>query len=163
MGRAKKSGRGSPEAVAKRRVARALNQLFERGTEAAMDGRTLKRKRRLMKELKEGRRGMSLKAIEALQRVDELLKLGETLSSIRRLKPKVPPAPPLTVETAAAVAQTQEQYGFDPRAWKVLGVDIDVASGAPGTKKPAARKKAAKKKPAIRKKASTKSKRAKRA
>jgi hypothetical protein len=156
MGRAKKSGRGSPEAVAKRRVARALNQLFERGTEAAMDGRTLKRKKRLMKELKEGRRGAPLKAVEALQCVDELLKLGETLTSIRRLKPKVPPAPPPSEETAASIAQVQEQYGFDPRAWKVLGVDIEGGSQAPAKKKAAARKKAA------RKKAPTKSKRAKR-
>jgi hypothetical protein len=52
------------------------------------------------------------------------------------------------------------QYGFDPRAWKVLGVDIEGGSGAPAAKKPAARKKAAKKKPTARKKAPRKPKRA---
>ncbi|HEY8429496.1 MAG TPA: hypothetical protein VIL20_14020, partial [Sandaracinaceae bacterium] len=70
----KETRRGSPEAIAKRRAARALNTLFEKGrTETAMDGRTLKRKRRLMQELKEGKRGETLKAHEVLGHVTELL------------------------------------------------------------------------------------------
>lgn len=143
MARAKKSGRGSPEAVAKRRAARALNQLFDRAGASTMDGRTLKRKQRLIKELKAGKRGQPLKAIEALQRIDELLKLGETLGSIRRLKPKVSAPPPATDETVALIAETQKLYGFDPKAWKILGVEL----GGEKTSKPAKAAKRASKRP----------------
>ena len=129
MARAKKTAkatrRGSPEAIAKRRVARALNRLFEEGgTGAALDGRTLKRKKRLMKELKEGKRGKPLKALEVLAHTNELLELGETLTSLRKLKPKLPATPPMSDETKAIYAETQKNYGFDPKAWKLLGVDI---------------------------------------
>lgn len=129
MARAKKKAkatrRGSPEAIAKRRVARALNRLFEEGgTGAALDGRTLKRKKRLMKELKEGKRGKALKALEVLAHTSELLELGETLTSLRKLKPKLPATPPMSDETKAIYAETQKNYGFDPKAWKLLGIDI---------------------------------------
>ena len=156
MARAKKTKRGSPEAIAKRRAARALNRAFdEGGAPTAMDGRTLKRKKRLMKELQEGKRGQPLKAHEVLGHVDELLTLGETLTSIRKLKPLTPPTPPMNPETVAIIRTTQENYGFDPRAWKVLGVDLEkVLSDGAGaekapdddkaTKKPAAKANAAK-------------------
>ncbi len=126
-----KTRRGSPEAIAKRRAARALNTLFDKGAAAgAMDGRVLKKKRRMLEELANGRRGETLKAHEALSHITQLLALGETLSSIRALKPKLPPVPPLTDETVAAIRATQESYGFDPRAWQLLRVNIaQVMSG----------------------------------
>lgn len=148
MARAKKTKRGSPEAIAKRRAARALNRLFdEGGSSASMDGRTLKRKKRLIKELKEGRSGKPLKAHEVLAHVDELLALGETVTSIRKMKPLTPPTPSLNAQTIEVIEATQATYGFDPKAWKILGVDIDKALGANGAgsdrtaKKKASRKK----------------------
>lgn len=140
MGRAKKAktNRGSPEAIAKRRVARALNRLFEEGgTGAALDGRTLKRKKRLMRELKEGRDKNPLKALEVLGHATELLTLGETLTSLRRLKPKIPNTPQLNDGSAEIYTETQKRYGFDPRAWKLLGVDIEKATGGTPEKAPA--------------------------
>lgn len=155
MARSKKTKRGSPEAIAKRRAARALNRLFdEGGSPATMDGRTLKRKKRLIKELKEGKRGKPLKAHEVLGHVDELLKLGETLTSIRKMKPLTPPTPTLDDETVAVIKETQATYDFDPKAWKILGVDIKKVTGGSGsqprakktTKKKTTRRRTSKKK-----------------
>lgn len=144
-----KTRRGSPEAIAKRRAARSLNQLFAKSAvRESMDGRTLKRKNRLMKELAEGRGGSGLKAHEALSHVTELLAMGESLGAIRKLNPKIPAAPALTDETVNAIRATQESYGFDPRAWKMIGVDIDAITGAerPSAPAPAGRKKAGRRK-----------------
>lgn len=152
MARAKKKSskaktkRGSPEAIAKRRVARALNRLFEEGgSGTALDGRTLKRKKRLIKELKEGKGNKPLKALEVLGHVTELLQLGETLTSVRKMKPKLPPTPPLTEESIAIYAETQKRYGFDPKAWKLLGIDLaritGEKKGGRGGKKKTSRKK----------------------
>lgn len=117
--------RGSPEAVAKRRAARALNRLFEEGgSSTSLDGRTLKRKKRLLDELKKGRKGKPLKALEVLTHSTELLKLGETLTSLRKMKPLLPPTPSLDGDGIEIILTTQDSYGFDPRAWKLLGVDL---------------------------------------
>lgn len=139
--------RGSPEAIAKRRVARALNRLFEEGGATdTLDGRTLKRKQRLMKELKEGRRGKPLKALEVLTHANELMGLGETLTTLRKLKPKLPPTPAVNEETAAIYVETQKNYGFDPKVWKLLGIDIEkLAAGSGAAAKPS-RKASARKK-----------------
>lgn len=152
MARTKKKAstrRGSPEAIAKRRVARALNRLFEEGGATGnLDGRTLKRKQRLMRELKEGKQGKPLKALEVLTHATELFQLGETLTSLRKLKPKLPPTPTISEESAAVYAETQKNYGFDPKAWKILGVDIDKLLGKPPAKakaKPARKKSPARK------------------
>src|SRR5579862_2697169 len=91
--------RGSPEAIAKRRAARQFNDVLGgRGTSAAkLDGRTEKRRQRLLKELEDGKaRGQrDLKPLDILQRVQELMDLGEPLSSIRKVtkirKNAVPP------------------------------------------------------------------------
>jgi hypothetical protein len=150
MARAKqKTRRGSPEAIAKRRAARSLNRIFDAGAAAsALDGRTLKRKKRLLKELQEGKGGEALKAHEVLSHVTELLGLGENMTSIRQLKPRLPPTPPLAGDTLGIIKDTQTSYGFDPRAWKLIGVDIDaVMSGSVGEAAPAAgRKKRGRKK-----------------
>jgi len=120
--------RGSPEVVAKIQSARALNDLFAKATGAdgaALDQRTLKRKQRLMRELAEGKNGKPLTALEVLMHADELLALGETLSSMRKLKPRVPAKPPRSEDADAVFAEAQQLYGFDPKAWRLLGVDIN--------------------------------------
>src|SRR5262245_37045434 len=79
-------GRGSIEAIEKRRAARQLNSVFTGGAKqgGVLDGRTEKRRRRLIKELKEGKNGKILKPIEIVSHTHELLELGETLSSLRK-------------------------------------------------------------------------------
>ncbi|HEY8428656.1 MAG TPA: hypothetical protein VIL20_09790 [Sandaracinaceae bacterium] len=127
----KETRRGSPEAIAKRRSARKLNTLFERGVQiASIDGRTLKRKNRMLKELKEGRGGVPLKAQQVLAYATELFEMGENLGTIRALKPLLPERPPLTPEVVEAMRATQEAYNFSPRAWRLLGVDIEKIMGS---------------------------------
>ncbi|MCA9610070.1 MAG: hypothetical protein KC619_30950 [Myxococcales bacterium] len=135
--------RGAPDAIAKRRASRALNQLFESGgTGPGLDGRTLKRKKRLLDELKEGRDGQPLKAVELLKHASDLLELGETLTSLRKLKPKLPSAPTLDADAASVIATAQTAYAFDERAWKLLGVNLDkLAAPPPKRERGGARKK----------------------
>ncbi len=132
----KPNRRGAPDAIAKRRAARALNQLFSASKAApTIDKRTLKRKKRLIDELKQGKGGEPLKALDVLGHVTELLTLGETLPSIRKLKPKLPPSPSVENGEAALLAEVQALYGFDTRAWKVLGVDIEKIGASPAAEK----------------------------
>ena len=81
--------RGSPEAIEKRRVARVFNDILGgRGASSAkLDGRTEKRRQRLLKELEAGkaRGSRELKPLDVLQRVQELMDLGEPLGSIRKV------------------------------------------------------------------------------
>jgi hypothetical protein len=130
-------GRGSSEAIEKRRVARQLNALFGPGgsQNGKLDGRTEKRRKRLLKELKEGRRGEPLKPIEIVSHANELLELGETLSSIRkngvrsvRIDARAQNGiSTFSSEQLEAVQRTQSAYGFRPEVWKLLGVNIDRA------------------------------------
>lgn len=139
-GKTKGGGRGSPEAIAKRRAARHLNSLFGEGgrSAGALDGRTEKRRRRLLAELKDGRNGRALKAIEILTHTNELLELGETLSSIRKAGAK-PRKMNISDNNQEDVVQaTQAEYNFRPEAWKMLGVDIsgtEAGAGKRGRKK----------------------------
>ena len=118
-------GRASAEAVAKRRASRQLNALFAggRGGKKALDGRTEKRRLRLIAELQNGRRGTPLKAIQILGHAQELLELGETIGSLKKAGVK-----PLRVSLDPAhwelIEATQAAYGFRPEAWKLLGVDL---------------------------------------
>src|SRR5580765_1374967 len=81
--------RGSPEAIEKRKAARIFNDVLGgRGLAAnKLDGRTEKRRQRLLRELENGtaRGARELKPLDILQRVQELLELGEPLSSIRKV------------------------------------------------------------------------------
>ena len=133
MARARKSagGRGSAEAIEKRRVARQLNTLFSGKSQSGkkLDGRTEKRRQRLLKELKEGKGGEPLKAIEIVTRAHELLRLGETVSSIRKSGVKAPKGD-LPPEASAIVSRTQAAYSFDADAWKLLGINIQNGKGA---------------------------------
>ena len=71
-------GRGSAEAIEKRRVARQLNSLFGGGGRPSgkLDGRTEKRRQRLLKELKDGKGDQPLKPIEIITHANELLEMG---------------------------------------------------------------------------------------
>jgi hypothetical protein len=121
-------GRGSAEAIEKRRVARQLNTLFgATGPQAGkLDGRTEKRRLRLLKELKEGKRGQALKPIEIITHASELLDMGETLATIRKNGLK---ANKIELdgqeEKADAVRRAQEAYQFHPEVWKLLGIDLE--------------------------------------
>ena len=118
-------GRGSAEAIEKRKVARHLNSLLTDGVrDARLDGRTEKRRQRLITELKEGRRGKPLKPIDFLQSVHDLLEIGETIASLKKQGVKARKTE-LNDEVMETVERTQAAYNFRPEAWKLLGVTLD--------------------------------------
>jgi hypothetical protein len=129
--RASTGGRGSAEAIEKRRVARQLNTLFG-GTsseQGKLDGRTEKRRARLLKELKEGRAGQPLKPIEIITHANELLTLGETLATIRKNGVRMQKSEgAFSSEQMEAVQRTQTAYAFRPEVWKLLGIDLERGS-----------------------------------
>ena len=120
------SGRGSPEVVEKRRAARAFNEALLGGAGAALvDGRTERRRRRLLEELSKGTiRGgkRELKPIEVLSRVQELLSLGEPLASIRKACPKPRPID-ATPEIVEGIRRIHEAYTFPAAAYTFVGLD----------------------------------------
>src|SRR5215472_9876666 len=143
--------RGSPEAIEKRKAARLFNDILGgRGAGAhKRDGRTEKRRQRLMRELEAGkaRGARELKPLDVLQRVHELLELGEPLSSIRKVakvrKGVVPPE-----EMVEVVSRLHKAYGFRPECYRFVGVGDDVLRsagvlGADGPKRGRPRKRAA--------------------
>src|ERR1700722_5987544 len=125
--------RGSPEAIEKRRVARLFNDILGgRGNGAhKRDGRTEKRRQRLMRELESGkvRGSRELKPLDVLQRVNELMTLGEPLSSIRKIakvrKATVPPDSMVEV-----VTRLHKAYGFRAECYRFVGVGDDVLRSA---------------------------------
>lgn len=131
MARARAKGRGSPEAVEKRRSARALNTMFAQGQGGGgLDGRTEKRRRRLIQELKEGRGGKPLKPIDVLTHAAELFDLGETLTSLKKHGVR-PMTAPDTPELREAARRVQAAYGIPDDAFKLIGLDIDDGSAEP--------------------------------
>jgi hypothetical protein len=124
-----KNRRGSPEAIEKRRVARVFNDVLGgRGSSSTkLDGRTEKRRQRLMKELEAGkaRGSRELKPLDILQRVQELMDLGEPLSAIRKVTKirKSPVAPQALVDL---VERLQKAYGFRPEVYRFVGIGEDV-------------------------------------
>jgi hypothetical protein len=125
--------RGSPEAIAKRRAARLFNDVLGgRGAAAhRLDGRTEKRRLRLLKELEDGKaRGQrELKPLDVLQRVQELMDLGEPLSSIRKVAKvrKTNLAPDAIV---GVVQRLHEAYGFRPETYRFVGIGDEILRGA---------------------------------
>ena len=119
----KGGGRGSPEAIEKRRLARQLNTMLAGGgaPEAKLDGRTEKRRQRLIADLKGSK---ELKPIDVVSRVNELLDIGETPATLKKqgVKPRKMEVDDATLEI---VKQTQAVYGFDARAWRFLGIRLD--------------------------------------
>ncbi len=127
VARRSSGGRASAEAIEKRRVARQLNTLFGGGHNqpGKLDGRTEKRRQRLLKELKEGRSGQPLKPIEIIAHAHELLEMGETLTAIRKNGVKTPKLElDGSAEKVATVLRAQEAYGFRPEVWKLLGIEL---------------------------------------
>jgi hypothetical protein len=125
--------RGSPEAIEKRRVARLFNDILGgRGNGTSKrDGRTEKRRQRLMRELESGkvRGSRELKPVDVLQRVHELMELGEPLSSIRKIAKvrKALVAPESMVEV---VTRLHKAYGFRAECYRFVGVGDDVLRSA---------------------------------
>jgi hypothetical protein len=136
--------RGSPEAVEKRRLARKLNRLLTEGSDpgAAQDGRTERRRLRLLLELDEGTRATppTLKPIEVLQRAHDLLVLGEPMASLRKVI-RVPSRPPVDPDEAAALlASLQRAYDFRVEVFEFLGLPPEVLAGLEPSTKTAARR-----------------------
>jgi hypothetical protein len=132
----KSGGRGSPEAIAKRRTARQLNALLEGGTKDGpkLDGRTEKRRKRLIQELIDGKRGEGLKPVEAVSHTNELLTLGETLASLKRQGVK-PRKFETSVEIMAVARATQAAYGYSEDAWKIIGITFEAPTPAKKAKR----------------------------
>jgi hypothetical protein len=127
--------------VEKRRAARQLNSLLSGGEGGLpLDGRTEKRRKRLIKELVGGRRGTPLKPIDVVTHVNELLDIGETIPSLKKQGVK-PRKTDLTEEVLEVVRWTQQAYEFRPEAWQMLGIDLKaiVKGGAPKRKKRSSR------------------------
>jgi hypothetical protein len=124
--------RGSPEAIEKRRAARMFNDVLGgRAAAGKLDGRTEKRRQRLMKELEAGmaRGAHELKPLDVLQRVQELMDLGEPLSSIRRVAKvrKTNVSPESMVEI---VGRLHKAYAFSPEVYRFVGIGEDVLRSA---------------------------------
>jgi hypothetical protein len=125
--------RGSPEAIEKRRAGRLFNDVL--GGRGAgphkRDGRTEKRRQRMMRELEAGkvRGSRELKPLDVLQRVHELLELGEPLRSIRKVaKPRKSTVPPEAV--VEVVGRLHKAYGFRPECYRFVGIGDDVLRSA---------------------------------
>lgn len=124
--------RGSPEAIEKRRAGRLFNDVMGgRSTGGKLDGRTEKRRQRLLKELETGKaRGADdLKPLDVLQHVQELLELGEPLASIRKVaKVRRNTTPPDAI--VGVVERLHKAYGFRPECYRFVGVGEDVLARA---------------------------------
>lgn len=121
----KDNRRGSPEAVRKRRAARLFNDLLSEGARPLRDGRTEKKRRRILRELKDGAAqatGEPLKPIDVLLRVQTLLDLGESVAAIRKVCK--PPKPVVSSEAVVdGVRRIHEAYGFASDAYQFVGID----------------------------------------
>ena len=121
--------RGSPEAIEKRRVARVFNDILGgRGAAAhKLDGRTEKRRQRLLKELEAGkaRGSRELKPLDVLQRVQELMDLGEPLSSIRKVT-KVRKSAVSPESIVGVVERLHRAYSFRPEVYRFVGIGEEV-------------------------------------
>lgn len=122
-------GRGSPEATEKRRAARALNAAFTRasGNAALADGRAERRRQRLIKELKDGRRGAPLPPIDVLTHAAELLALGETLASLEKQGVRARKAAS-SPELVAAARRVQAAYEMPREVFALIGLDLSKAT-----------------------------------
>ncbi len=116
--------RASPEAVAKRRAARLFNEVIAGPSPRPGDGRTERRRRRLLEELAQGvtRKGQDLKPIDVLLRAQALLDLGEPLASIIGARPA--PAPvKITEALVDGVRRLHAAYVFSPDVYQLVGID----------------------------------------
>ncbi len=125
--------RGSPEAIEKRRAARLFNDVLGgRGTGARkLDGRTEKRRQRLLEELESGKtRGdRDLKPLDVLQHVEELLQLGEPLAAIRKIA-KVRKSHVSEDAMHDVVVRLHKAYSFKPEVYRFVGIGDEVLRSA---------------------------------
>jgi hypothetical protein len=125
--------RGSPEAIEKRRAARMFNDVLGgRGIGSQkLDGRTEKRRQRLLRELEAGtmRGERELKPLDVLQHVQELLELGEPIASIRKVA-KVRKSAVSPDSVVDVIGRLHKAYGFRPEAYRFVGVGDDVLRSA---------------------------------
>lgn len=109
----------------KRRAARALHTALAHADAggALTDGRAERRRQRLVKELKEGRAGKPLAAIDVLTHAAELLALGETLASLdkRGIKPRKVQA---SEELTAAARRVQAAYALPTEVFALIGLSL---------------------------------------
>jgi hypothetical protein len=142
--------RGSPEAIEKRRVARVFNDILGgRGAASAkLDGRTEKRRQRLLKELEAGkaRGSRELKPLDVLQRVQELMDLGEPLSSIRKVTKVRKNALPAEA-IVKVVERLHRAYDFRPEVYRFVGIGEEVLRDAGVLAPPSPRRPRSKPKP----------------
>jgi hypothetical protein len=133
--------RGSREAVEKRRAARQFNDLLLGGGGARrLDGRTEKRRQRMLAELKEGHARSSkqpLKPIDVLCRIQALLDLDEPLAALRKVCP-APRGVEITDHVVLGLTRLHEAYAFRPEAYAFVGID-DAALRRAGILGPQAR------------------------
>lgn len=125
--------RASPEAIRKRRAARKLNDLLLGGSAAsALDGRTELKRRRLLSELERNtnNRGKPLKPVEVLQHASELLSLGETMATLRKLVRVQPATVADRPAIVAMLREVHEAYGFHRDVYEFLGLPADVLEEA---------------------------------
>ena len=125
--------RGSPEAIEKRRAGRFFNDVLggRSSRDGKLDGRTEKRRQRLLRELEKGvaRGTRGLKPLDVLQRVQELMDLGEPVSAIRKVaKVRRTVVPPESV--IAVVERLHNAYHFRPETYRFLGIGDDVLRSA---------------------------------
>ncbi len=121
--------RGAPEAIAKRRAGRAFNDLFDTSSSPRLDGRTEKRRKRLLDELEQGRRRGSkreLKPLEILTHVDELLTLGESVATIKKVCKPHPAPQTAEAELVETVRELHAAYAFRPEAYRFVGVSDEL-------------------------------------
>ncbi len=128
------NGRGSPEAIAKRKVARRLNTIMSPRDTNYPDGRTENRRLATIEKLK-ATNGHSPKPIEALIMVDSLLKMGMKPGAIRKAGVRA-----VVKGTKQMYATLDEQvemlkevhaaYNFDPNAYRFVGFGHDAMVGA---------------------------------
>ncbi len=125
--------RGSPEAIEKRRAARLFNDVLGgRGSSSPqLDGRTEKRRQRLLQELESGatRGARELKPLDVLQHVQELLEMGEPLSSLRKVAKVRRNAVP-AASVVDVVERLHKAYNFRAEAYRFVGIADDVLRSA---------------------------------
>lgn len=102
-----------------------------RSSAGKLDGRTQKRRQRLLRELETGKsRGTrDLKPLDILQHVQELLELGEPLASIRKVA-KVRRNTVAPDAIVGVVERLHRAYGFRPECYRFVGVGEDVLAKA---------------------------------
>jgi hypothetical protein len=129
--------RGSPEAIEKRRAARFFNDVVggRKLGGAKLDGRTEKRRQRLLRELENGvaRGSRDLKPLDVLQRVQELIELGEPISAIRKVAKVRKSFTKNDVEAHSmveVVRRLHKAYNFRPETYRFVGIDEDLLRSA---------------------------------